>query len=705
MSEALLDHLWQSTLLACAAVLLTLVFRKNAAGIRFKILLAASLKFLLPFPLLILLGAYLHGSAAPGAGARGTTPQWPLVVGRIVSPAAFAGVDLGVAIDSMVGSDRSASQDSPSDTAAAEGGTSLESNAAEPMTTTGAKAPAASARSHRVLPSWHWSVGAWVLLAWSIGSVVLLFRWLLQWIKLRAVVAAATPLDIEAPIPVRETATTLEPGICGILAPVLLLPQGISTRLTSNELDSVLEHELCHWWRRDNLTGALHMLVAALFWFHPLVWWLGWRLVIERERACDEEVIHSGAERQVYAEAILKVCRLYLEPPLLCAAGVSGGTLRQRIEDIMTSQVGMRLHFAKKCLLSAAAAVAIAGPVVVGLALGPHGLAQAQDATAGASTQHYQNTEWNFGLDLPAGWIRFSPDLNSSPREVVRFGSGQSGKQLLIVFRNFYDTQKGLSAYITTDEQELEKKGRTHFATGEATVGSRHVTTLDFDRTEADGSIWTTHQYLLTQGSLLYTLSFGTNSKQPATLIPLEDSVATSFTFGPSVVQGGATSAVSTFTMGALSANGTQHYQNTEWKFGLDIPKGWNRFPPVMANSPFEVVRFGAGENGFQMLIIFRTYIDTQAGLAAHIAAVEASLGKAGFGNFVTGQMAIGSRQVTTLDFNRTNADGKTWSCRQYFFVDSALTYTLGFGTSANPGTVLAQEDSMAKSFTFEPST
>lgn len=182
-------------------------------------------------------------------------------------------------------------------------------------------------------------------------------------------------------------------------------------------------------------------------------------------------------------------------------------------------------------------------------------------------------------------------------------------------------TQKGLGAYLTVDEQQLEKKGRTHFVTGEATLGSRHVTTLDFDWTLPDGTTWSTHQYLFTQGSLLYTLSFGTNSKQPTTLTPLEDQ-ATSFTFGPSV-QGTATSAASTFTMGPASANGTQHYQNTEWKFGLDIPKGWNRFPPVMANSPFEVVRFGSGENGYQLLIIFRNSIDAQSGLAAHIAAVE----------------------------------------------------------------------------------
>jgi hypothetical protein len=392
-------------------------------------------------------------------------------------------------------------------------------------------------------------------------------------------------------------------------------------------------------------TGALHMLVAALVWFHPFVWWLGW----------------------------------------------------------MTNQVGTKLHFAKKCLLSAAAAVAIAGPVAIGLALGPQSLARAQDAAAGNSAQHYQNAEWNFGLDLPSGWNRFAPDLSSSAHEVVRFGTGQGGKQLLIVLRNFFDTQKGLGGYITADEQVLEKKGYTHFVTGEATLGSRHVTTLDFDKAAPDGSIWSTHQYLFIQGSLLYTLSFGTNNTQP-TLTPLEDRVAMSFTFGP-LVQGTGAGAGSTFTMGPESANGTQHYQNTEWKFGLDVPKGWNRFPPVMANSPFEVVRFGSGQNGYQILIIFRNTMDAQSGIAAHIAAVEEELGKAGFGNFVTRQLTVGSRQVTTLDFSRTNADGLTWSCRQYMFVDGSLIYTLGFGTNAKPDAVLAQEDGIAESFTFEPSS
>jgi beta-lactamase regulating signal transducer with metallopeptidase domain len=72
----------------------------------------------------------------------------------------------------------------------------------------------------------------------------------------------------------------LEPGLVGIFRPVILLPEGIDTRLSQTEIDAVLAHEICHLQRRDNLTAALHMLVEALFWFHPLVWWLG----AQRER-------------------------------------------------------------------------------------------------------------------------------------------------------------------------------------------------------------------------------------------------------------------------------------------------------------------------------------------------------------------------------------------------------------------------------------
>src|SRR5690606_12845832 len=93
-------------------------------------------------------------------------------------------------------------------------------------------------------------------------------------------------------------------------------------RLSPPQLRAVLEHEICHVRRRDNLTAAVHMLVESLFWFHPLVWWIGARLLDEREQACDEAVIAAGIDRDAYGEGILEVCRYCIESPLPCAAGV-----------------------------------------------------------------------------------------------------------------------------------------------------------------------------------------------------------------------------------------------------------------------------------------------------------------------------------------------------------------------------------------------
>jgi bla regulator protein BlaR1 len=152
--------------------------------------------------------------------------------------------------------------------------------------------------------------------------------------------------------------------------PVILLPEGIAEQLVPSELETVLAHELCHIRRRDNFCAAIHMIVEAVFWFHPLVWCVGAHLVEERERACDEEVLSRGSHPEVYADAILNVCKLYAQSPLACVSGVSGATIRRRIEAIMLNRSLQRLSHAKKLLLAGAGTAALAGPVAIGLLIG-----------------------------------------------------------------------------------------------------------------------------------------------------------------------------------------------------------------------------------------------------------------------------------------------------------------------------------------------
>jgi uncharacterized protein (TIGR03435 family) len=221
-----------------------------------------------------------------------------------------------------------------------------------------------------------------ILALWAFGFFCVALMRARSWFRIRVAVRASAPLNINATIPVRSSATLLEPGVVGFLNPVLLLPEGILKKLTPPQLEAVLAHEQCHIRRRDNLTSAFHMLVEAIFWFHPIVWWIGAKLVEERERACDESVIKLGSAPEVYAEGILNVCKSYLESPLRCVSGVTGSDLKKRIRAILADRVAGNLNLARKVTLIIAATAALAAPILVGMIGAPTLRAQSAAATA-----------------------------------------------------------------------------------------------------------------------------------------------------------------------------------------------------------------------------------------------------------------------------------------------------------------------------------
>jgi len=235
-------------------------------------------------------------------------------------------------------------------------------------------------------------------LLWLCGFLVVLFVWIVRWRRICSALRSSEPLSegrevgtlrrlerlggIRKPIAFLLSRSSLEPGIFGIARPVLIWPEGISHRLEDSHLEAILAHEVWHVRRRDNLYAALHMLVEAVFWFYPLVWWLGARLLEERERACDEEVVALGSDRQVYAESILKVCEFCLSSPLVCVSGVTGADLKRRMVHIMSDRILHQLNFTRKLLLTAAAFLAIAIPVTFGVLHATPSQAQEQSANS-----------------------------------------------------------------------------------------------------------------------------------------------------------------------------------------------------------------------------------------------------------------------------------------------------------------------------------
>ena len=316
MTAELFNHLWQSTLFAVAAGLLTLMCRKNHASVRYWLWFSASVKFFIPFTVLMALGDRL---------------EWASRAPQIATPAVsatLAQVSRPFVVDPAVGF--LAVQEAPR--------------------------------------SVDWLAFA-ILGVWVTGIVAMTAVRFRTWRQIRAAVRASSPwtiagLPMPAGVAVRSTPGVMEPGVVGLWRPVLLVPSGIEDDLTPRQLTSVLTHELCHIERRDNVTATVHMIAEAVFWFHPLVWWIGSRLVDERERACDQEVLRRCGEPRAYAEGIVNVCRRYVESPLACVSGVSGSNVKNRIRDIMTNRAVAKLSVAKKAVLAVVGTVTAVAPIL-----------------------------------------------------------------------------------------------------------------------------------------------------------------------------------------------------------------------------------------------------------------------------------------------------------------------------------------------------
>jgi uncharacterized protein (TIGR03435 family) len=326
------NHLWQSTLCVAVAWLLTRALAKNRAAVRYWIWFAASLKFLIPFSLLVNLGGLFEWRKSSVVAPT----EWAVVVKGMVKGISQVG-------DPFTGS-------------------------------------AHVVRSTAVAPP-HSIVTLPVILLgiWFVGVGVSLFLWFRSWREMRAIRQHATPLELGLGIPALSTPSLVEPGVFGIFRPALLVPEGITVRLTPAQFNAVLAHEMCHVRRRDNLTAAIHLVIEALFWFYPLIWWIRTKLVEERERACDEAVLQAGSEPEAYAQSILNVCRFYVESPA-CASGISGSDLKKRVVRILTQRFARKLSFSRRMVLITIGAMTLAGPLVFGLVTTPRVRAQSQAA-------------------------------------------------------------------------------------------------------------------------------------------------------------------------------------------------------------------------------------------------------------------------------------------------------------------------------------
>ena len=194
-----------------------------------------------------------------------------------------------------------------------------------------------------------------IVICWCAGTILFSLRLLGGWLTVRRLKASAIVIEdgwnerfqrlahnlkINQFIQLAESAIVRAPLVIGYFKPVVLIPLGMISGLSTEQLETIIIHELIHIRRHDYLINVIQSLLEAVFFFNPFVWIISGIIRREREHCCDDAVIAVYGNRLAYAHALttLEEARLSRAGLALSLAG-DKNQLLNRIKRIMEKSV------------------------------------------------------------------------------------------------------------------------------------------------------------------------------------------------------------------------------------------------------------------------------------------------------------------------------------------------------------------------------
>lgn len=193
-----------------------------------------------------------------------------------------------------------------------------------------------------------------LLAIWAIGATLVLVRASWKFLKVLGVLRRMVPAERVVRDKVRQLQDELQirrnvrilisrenfgPACVGVFRPKLILPHALVSQWSDRLLRPVIAHELIHARRGDVCWGYVQFVAQVVWWFHPLVWWLGRRAELLCERCCDEEVVGSlKCTAADYAESLVRVLELKsVFRPLVVGHQMSPADITgQRLERLLS---------------------------------------------------------------------------------------------------------------------------------------------------------------------------------------------------------------------------------------------------------------------------------------------------------------------------------------------------------------------------------
>jgi hypothetical protein len=156
---------------------------------------------------------------------------------------------------------------------------------------------------------WSFAIAA----LWLTVSLVRAVKLAMSAVRLRGIWKRAVPVEgcdevlLAAGFRGVELCTSKDvdrPSVIGFFSPRILIPEELFARLTTAEFGQIVLHEVGHLRRADDWINLLQKLSLMLVPLNPVLMWIERRLCLERELACDDDVLRLTKAPKAYATCL-----------------------------------------------------------------------------------------------------------------------------------------------------------------------------------------------------------------------------------------------------------------------------------------------------------------------------------------------------------------------------------------------------------------
>lgn len=216
--------------------------------------------------------------------------------------------------------------------------------------------------------------------------------------------------------------------------PVILLPSELCRRCDRGAIETIIVHELCHLKRRDHWTRWLELVVLAVFWWHPALWWTLRELRRAADECCDAMVVQLlPSARRTYAETLLETIDFLSEIAIPTPRPAHGlgevSFLKRRVRMIMKGTRSARTSWAQKCVVAVTGSLLLVFGWTTERTSGfadeaevPSAPSEQQDVVAESGGPAKQASDVDVRIEVNGKTSQFS-DLASARRLLSRYGS------------------------------------------------------------------------------------------------------------------------------------------------------------------------------------------------------------------------------------------------------------------------------------------